>query len=124
MRKIANLVLAFGLLTFGVASCDIFDPYDPGNPGGGGGGGNDTIIVKPHEQVEGDGWLRLVTADNGYTFYGIEADNGKKYEPTNYYFDHLMPDTRVHFKGRLLEDWNSTTGYGTLLEISELYEIR
>jgi len=125
MKRIANLVLALGLLSFGVASCDIFDPYDPGNPGGGnGGGGGDTIIVQPEEKVEGTGTLRLIMTDEGYAFYGIEGDNGTKYEPVNFYTDQFGPDERVRFKGVVVDDWQSMNNYGTLIELHEIESAR
>ena len=121
-KKIANLVLTFGLLSFGVASCDIVDPWDPGNGGNGGGnggGGCDTVVVD-EQMVSGTGTLRLVTSTNGDAFFGIESADGKRYEPTNLYTDQFGDGQKIRFSGYLLKDWGSINNYGELIELTEI----
>jgi len=128
-KRIANLVLTLGLLSFGAASCDILDPWDPGNGGNGGGngggcGGGDTIIVDDSsEMVSSTGVLHIITAADGSTFVGIEAADGNKYEPTNLYTDSFTEGMRVKFSGRLVQDWGSINNYGKLIELTEIETI-
>lgn len=127
-KRIANLVLTLGLLAFGAASCDVFDPYDPGNGGNGGGNGGggcgDTVIVDDSSEiVSSTGVLHIITAADGSTFVGIDAADGNKYEPTNLYTDSFTEGMRVKFSGRLLKDWGSINNYGTLIELTEIETI-
>jgi hypothetical protein len=130
-RRIANLVLTLGLLSFGAASCDIIDPWDPGNGGGNGGGGNgggcgggDTIIFDDSSQiVEGTGVIRYITATDGSTFVGIDAADGQKYEPTNLFADGFTDGMRIKFSGRLVQDWGSINNYGRLIELNMIETI-
>jgi hypothetical protein len=127
-KRIANLVLALGLLSFGAASCDIVDPWDPGNGGGNGGGGNgggcgDTVVVDDSSEViRASGVIHIVTHINGEAFVGIDAEDGQRYEPTNLYTDDFREGQRIKFAGRLL-DWTSANQYGRLIELTELETI-
>jgi hypothetical protein len=130
-KRIANLVLTLGLLSFGAASCDIFDPYDPGNGGGNGGGGNgggcgggDTIIFDDSsEVVQATGVIHIVASVNNEPFVGIDAADGQRYEPTNLFVGDFAEGTRIKFTGRLLSDWSSINQYGKVIEITELETI-
>jgi hypothetical protein len=126
-KRIANLVLALGLLSFGAASCDIFDPYDPGNGGGGNGGGcggGDTIIVDDSsEMVQSTGVLHIVMSATNEPFVGLDAADGQRYEPTNLFPQDIEEGMRVKFTGQVLGDWGSINQYGKLIEIHELEKI-
>ncbi len=127
-KRIANLVLTFGLLTLGAASCDIVDPWDPGTGGGGNGGGNggggcDTVIVGDSAEVaKATGVIHIMVSATGEAFVGIEAADGQRYEPTNLFTDDFREGQRVKFSGRLL-DWASANQYGKLIELTELEAI-
>jgi hypothetical protein len=127
-KRIANLVLAVGLLSFGAASCDIVDPWDPGNGGGNGGGGNgggcgDTVIVDDSaDVVNATGVIHIVVSATGESFVGIDAADGQRYEPTNLYTDDFREGQRVKFSGRTL-DWTSPNQYGKLIELTMLETI-
>lgn len=129
-KRIANLVLTLGLLSFGAASCDVIDPWDPGTGGGNGGGnggcgGGDTVIVvdDSSQTVEGTGVIHYITATDGTSFVGIETAEGEKYEPTNLYADSFTEGMRVKFLGRLVEDWGTINNYGKLIELTEIETI-
>jgi hypothetical protein len=122
-NRIATLVLGLGLLSIGSASCDIFDPYDPGNGGGNGGGcgGGDTVISYPEERAfEAKGTVHMLVTEEGDNFWGIEATDGKKYEPVNLPEAFLREGAQVEFKANLLGDWQSIYGYGEIIEILEI----
>lgn len=140
--KIASVVAGLAMLAFGAASCDIFDPYDPGDPGNGGGGGCDTIIV---DTLPDDGWGRdtsgnhdddddqgtFVRAEGTIVwvqleggFWGIEAGDGKEYEPINLPKEFMVHGLKVAFTGQVMEDWASIYQWGAVLEVSTIQRIR
>jgi hypothetical protein len=119
-KRIANLVLTFGLLTIGASSCEILDPYDPGNGGGGNGGGCDTVITHPDEMIEARGTVHYVTNIEGTSFWGIESEDGRRFEPSNLPEAFMQDGMKVEFKGYLLKDWASYNYYGEIVEIVEI----
>jgi len=114
--------MTFGLLSLGVASCDILDPHDPGV-------GrpddrrrhDDSIIVDPHDKVIYEtGTIRKVTHFDGHTFWGFITDRGSRYEPTDLAADYMQDGHRVSLKANVIEDWSTPYRYGKLIEILEI----
>ena len=121
-KNISRLLMTFGLLSLGVASCDVLDPLDPGT-------GrpddrrrhDDSIIVTPEDKIIYEtGTIRKMTHFDGYTFWAFVADNGKRYEPTDLTADFMQDGHRVKLVAKIVDDWSTPYRFGDLIEILEI----
>jgi len=68
--------------------------------------------------IQGTGTVTYVDLEGG--FYGIVADDGKRYDPLNLEPGHRVNGKRVRFEGRLQRDRMTTRQWGQVLELSRV----
>jgi len=71
--------------------------------------------------VAGTGTIVYVDLEGG--FYALDADNGRRYEPTNLPADFRHHGLRVRFRGRVRTDMVSIRMVGPILEILEIQRL-
>ncbi len=79
-------------------------------------------------QRSGDGPLMETTGTVQYIeleggFYGIVADDGRRFDPTNLDESFKEDGLRVHLRGRVLEDAVSIRMWGTIIEIVSIERV-
>lgn len=117
-KTLLHFVLMLMLVSAGLSSCDIIDPWDPpGNGGGNGGGGN-------HEEIyQGTGTILYITNMEGTSFWGIMGHDGRNFEPVNLAQQFQVDGLTVSFKGKVLKDYASFNYFGEGLEVLEMEAI-
>ena len=68
-------------------------------------------ISKNNDIVEGTGTMTYLNFEGG--FYGIVADDGEHYDPTNLPSEFKVDGLRVKFKGKIRDDLVSFRMWGT-----------
>jgi hypothetical protein len=122
------LVVAFGFVSFTIASCgpvngpvDASDVAFGGKPtttkvGKGGGKKNDTTTPT----VSGTGVAHFMTDEFGNAFYGIETADGTRYEVLNFPSGAFADGQTVNFTGYLVSGYTMTNDYGQALLLSAI----
>ena len=67
------------------------------------------------------GTIRFIPVEGG--FYGIVADNGKHYDPTNLPAEFQKENLRVTFTGRILRDRVSFHMWGEIIQVESISEL-
>ncbi len=73
---------------------------------------------RPADRISGNGTITYVDLEGG--FYGIVADDGRRFLPVDLPAEYRQDDLRVRFVVDVLEDTASTQQWGTPVEIVEL----
>lgn len=73
------------------------------------------------ETISGTGVVRYIDLEGG--FYGIDADDGEKYDPINLGAEFQVDGLRVSFEVKIREDMVSTHMWGTLVEIVKIEKL-
>lgn len=68
-----------------------------------------------------DGTVKLIDLEGG--FYGINGDDGNKYDPVNLNSNFKVDGMRVRFYGTVVENQVNTHQWGTLINITKIQEI-
>jgi hypothetical protein len=68
--------------------------------------------------VKGTGTVRFIELEGG--FYGIVADDGRKYDPINLSEGFREDGLRVKFEANIREDLSSIHMWGTLVELTKI----
>jgi hypothetical protein len=71
--------------------------------------------------ITGKGRIVFLSFEGG--FYGIEADNGEHYDPTNLPADYMTDGLRVKFTVNILSDVYSVHMWGDVVEIISIKKI-
>ncbi|MFH1462185.1 MAG: hypothetical protein ABIG08_00570 [bacterium] len=71
--------------------------------------------------VSGVGIIRYISIEGG--FYGLIADDGKKYDPTNLPQEFQKDNLKVEFKAKTKGDLESFHMWGTIVDIIEIEKI-
>jgi hypothetical protein len=71
--------------------------------------------------VAGNGTVEYIELEGG--FYGIVADDGKKYDPINLAPEFQQDGLRVRFEARVRKDLASTHMWGTIVEITRIEKL-
>ena len=79
-----------------------------------GGTGN----VPPSETVNGTGTIQYQDIEGG--FYGIVMENGTQLLPVNLTDEFKVNGTYIQFEATILDDQNSITQWGTLVQIEAI----
>lgn len=74
-----------------------------------------------NSSVSGTGTIRFIDLEGG--FYGIEGDNGKKYDPMNLADEFKQDGLRVNFVADEKNNAASTHMWGTMVEIRKIKKI-
>jgi len=68
--------------------------------------------------VRATGTVTYIDLEGG--FYGIVADDGKRYDPLNLEPGHRVNGKRIRFEGRLQRDRMTTRQWGQVIELSSV----
>ncbi|MDH4220037.1 MAG: hypothetical protein OEW23_14850 [Candidatus Aminicenantes bacterium] len=71
--------------------------------------------------ITGRGRIVFLGFEGG--FYGIEADNGEHYDPTNLPANYMIDGLRVKFTMKILSDVGSIHMWGDVVEIISIKKI-
>ncbi|MDO8577713.1 MAG: hypothetical protein Q7R50_00840 [Dehalococcoidales bacterium] len=76
----------------------------------------------PREDIiSGTGMVKFVNLEGG--FYGIIADSGIQYDPTNLDRNFEQDNLRVKFEGRIRSELVNTHQWGTILELTRIEKL-
>jgi len=73
------------------------------------------------DTISGTGTVTFVDLEGG--FYGIIADGGIQYDPTNLDRNFEQDKLRVNFEGRIRSDVVNTHQWGTILELTKIEKL-
>jgi hypothetical protein len=119
-KRSSILVLAFGAVSFAIASCgQVESPVGAGDVSF---GGKTTTKTKTTTTttVSGTGVAHYMTDANGIPYYGIETAAGVRYEVLNFPSGAFTDGQTVNFSGWLMTSYTSSNNYGQALMLSAI----
>ena len=75
-----------------------------------------------NDMIKGTGTIEYLSFEGG--FYGIIADDGEHYDPTNLPQPFRQDGMRVQFKLEIVENQASFHMWGTIVEVIRIAELR
>ena len=79
------------------------------------GGGSKAVII------EGVGTIQFIDLEGG--FYGLEMDNGMRYQPLNLAAEFQQDGVRVSFRAMIADDVTTIQQWGTPIDVLEMNRI-
>jgi hypothetical protein len=113
MKYLLSLCAILALLSF--SGCELLEPR--GSSGSGSGQSSNDL------NVTSTGIVQQVQLNGGPIFWGILADDGKKYEILNLAEDFRQHGLRVKFEGSIAFVGTPTAGYGPTVLLSKIEKI-
>jgi hypothetical protein len=78
----------------------------------------DDLIGGGTKMIEGVGTVMFIDLEGG--FYGLEMDNGARYQPLNLAAEFQQDGLRVNFKAMVADDVTTIQQWGTPIDVLEM----
>jgi hypothetical protein len=119
LKRSSILVLAFGAVSFAIASCgQVESPVASSDLSHG--GKSTKTKTTTSTTVSGTGVAHYMVDANGVPYYGIETAAGVRYEVLNFPSGAFTDGQTVNFSGWIMTSYTSSNNYGQALMLSAI----